>query len=198
VKADDFGCYHGNMKIVKSSCYPLKSDVIKDKQMISWMNELIKSNLIFIYIADDGKQYLKLTKWEKHQQRRANTPKFPLPKSSDINGNQLQANVPVIENENVIDNDIRESINEDAVFALSEFSNVKLTETERSKLYERFGVSATDEAIEQFGGWMKGNGKTKKDHYATLINWIKRNQQPEKKDVFEEARKILEAENGNK
>jgi hypothetical protein len=186
------------MKIVKSSCYPLKSDVIKDKQMISWMNELIKSNLIFIYIADDGKQYLKLTKWEKHQQRRANTPKFPLPKSSDINGNQLQANVPVIENENVIDNDIRESINEDAVFALSEFSNVKLTETERSKLYERFGVSATDEAIEQFGGWMKGNGKTKKDHYATLINWIKRNQQPEKKDVFEEARKILEAENGNK
>jgi uncharacterized phage protein (TIGR02220 family) len=107
VKADDFGCYHGNIKIVKSTCYPLKSDVIKDKQIIEWLNELINTGLIFTYIADDGKQYIKLSKWEKHQQKRANNPKFPLPKSSDINCKQLPANVPVFEN--VFENDIRES-----------------------------------------------------------------------------------------
>ena len=80
VKADDFGCYHGNIKIVKSTCYPLRADVIKDKQIIDWINELINAGLIFLYAAEDGKQYIKLTKWEKHQQKRANKPKFPLPK----------------------------------------------------------------------------------------------------------------------
>lgn len=94
VKADDFGCYHGNVKIIKSTCYPLKSDEIKDKQMIEWINELIKAGLIFTYVADDSKAYIKLAKWEKHQQKRANKPKFPLPKSDDINCNQLQTNVP--------------------------------------------------------------------------------------------------------
>lgn len=106
VKADDFGCYYGNIKIIKSTCYPLKSDEIKDKQIISWLNELVNVGLAFIYADDDGKQYLKLTKWEKHQQKRANKPKFPLPKSSDINCNQVIANVTVFENENENENDI--------------------------------------------------------------------------------------------
>lgn len=117
VKADDFGCYHGNIKIIKSTCYPLKSDAIKDKQIFEWLNELIKAGLVFLYTADDGKQYIKLSKWEKHQQKRANKPKFPLPKSDDINCKQLQANVPVNENvndirESIIENDIREPVHE--------------------------------------------------------------------------------------
>jgi uncharacterized phage protein (TIGR02220 family) len=107
VKADDFGCYYGNVKIVKNTCFPLKSDDIKDKQITDWLNELVKAGLIFLYIADGGSRYIKLTKWEKHQQRRANKPKFPLPKSSDINCNQLQSNVPVFVN--VFENDNRES-----------------------------------------------------------------------------------------
>ena len=94
VKSDDFGCYHGNVKIIKSTCYPLKSDVIKDKQMIVWIDELIKAGLIFTYTGEDGKPYIKLTKWEKHQQKRANKPKFPLPQSSDFSCNHVITNVP--------------------------------------------------------------------------------------------------------
>jgi uncharacterized phage protein (TIGR02220 family) len=114
VKADDFGCYHGNVKIIKGTCYPLKSDDIKDKQMIEWIDELVKAGLVILYVADDGKQYIKLTKWEKHQQTRANKPKFPLPKATDIKCNQVIANVPVNENENVNDNrnSISENVNE--------------------------------------------------------------------------------------
>lgn len=108
VKADDFGCYHGNVKIIKGACYPLKADDIKDKQMNEWIDELIKAGLVFLYSAEDGKQYIKLAKWEKHQQTRAVKPKFPLPKSNDINCNQLNANVPVFVFENVNDN--RETI----------------------------------------------------------------------------------------
>jgi uncharacterized phage protein (TIGR02220 family) len=112
VKADDFGCYHGNVKIIKGTCYPLKSDDIKDKQMIEWIDELVKAGLIFLYSAEDGKQYIKLAKWEKHQQTRAVKPKFPLPKSDDINCNQLNTNVPVFVFENVNVNDNRNSISE--------------------------------------------------------------------------------------
>ena len=94
VKADDFGCYHGNVKIIKCTCFPLKADDIKDNQMIEWINELIKAGLIFTYTGDDEKQYIKLTKWEKHQQKRAKNSKYPLPKSDDINCNQLHTYVP--------------------------------------------------------------------------------------------------------
>lgn len=184
VKADDFGCYFGNVKIIKNTCYPLKSDAIKDKQMIEWLNELIKAELIFLYNGEDGKQYIKFTKWEKHQQKRATKPKFPLPKSDDSNCNQLQSDVPVFE----ISNSNRESRIENAEpsapkLTLSEFKNVKLTEEELKKLYERFGQEETDEAIEELGSWMKANGKTKKDHYATLINWIKRNQEKKPPEI---------------
>lgn len=176
VKADDFGCYHGNVKIIKNFCYPLKSDEIKDKQLIEWINELIKAGLIFTYASEDGKQYIKLTKWEKHQQKRAKNSKYPLPQSHDINCNQLQPNVS---EKRETRNEKREYENAEPPvqkLTLSEFKNVRITEEEKQKLYERFGQFATDEAIEELGGWMKSSGKTKKDHYATLINWIKRNQ----------------------
>jgi len=178
VKADDFGCYFGNVKIIKNTCYPLKSDAIKDKKMIEWLNELIKAELIFLYNGEDGKQYIKFTKWEKHQQKRATKPKFPLPKSDDSNCNQLQSNVPVFE----ISNSNRESRIENAEpsapkLTLSEFKNVKLTEEELKKLYERFGQEETDEAIEEFGSWMKANGKTKKtimQHSLIGLNVIRK------------------------
>ena len=183
VKADDFGCYHGNIKIIKCTCFPLKADDIKDKQLIDWINELITSGLIFTYTSEDGKQYIKLTKWEKHQQKRAKNSKFPLPQADDINCNQLQPNVP---EKRETRNEKREYENAEPPvqkIVLSEFKNVKLSEEEKKKLYERFGQFAIDEAIEEFGGWMKENGKTKKDHYAALINWIKRNQDKKPKEI---------------
>ena len=86
VKADDYGAYYGNESIVKSTCFPLKSDDIKCNQVQSWINELVSANLIYLYRAEDGRNYIQFVKWEKHQQIRAKKRKFPEP---DVNGYQL-------------------------------------------------------------------------------------------------------------
>ena len=78
VKADDFGVYFGNEQIIKNTCFPLKSSEIKLKQVESWLNELVKSGLLFAYFAEDGKKYVQFTKWAKHQQIRAKKSKYPL------------------------------------------------------------------------------------------------------------------------
>jgi len=111
VKADDFGLFHGNPKIIIGSCFPLSFP--KESKVQSWLDELCRAGLVATYTADDGKKYLKLLSWDKHQQRRASKSKFPLPvsfdstckqKKSDARDNtcnQMLANVPVNENENV-------------------------------------------------------------------------------------------------
>lgn len=86
VKADDFGAYYGNESIIKSTCFPLKSDEIKCDQVKAWLIELVNAGLIYHYIAEDGRKYIQLVKWDKHQQIRAKKRKFP---QFDINCNQM-------------------------------------------------------------------------------------------------------------
>ena len=77
VKADDYGVYFGNEQIIRSTCYPLKTDEIKLKQVTAWVNELVSAGLVNAYIADDGKKYIQFSKWAKHQQIRAKRSKYP-------------------------------------------------------------------------------------------------------------------------
>lgn len=104
VKADDFGLYYGNPRILASMCFPL--DPPKEQKIQSWLSELVASGMVGVYTAEeDGKKYLKLLSWDKHQQQRAKKSKFPLPVSFDntrnhITGNQMQSDSPVNENGN--------------------------------------------------------------------------------------------------
>lgn len=120
VKADDFGLYHGNPKIIASLLFPL--NVPSEKKVASWLSELCNSGLVATYTADDGKKYLKLLSWDKHQNRRAQKSKFPLPKELDNNCiqqntsdnsdtcGQMQTDSSVNVNENVNENDIRKRV----------------------------------------------------------------------------------------
>ena len=78
VKADDYGVYFDNEQIIRSTCYPLKTDEIKLKQVESWLNELVSAGLVNAYIAEDGKKYIQFAKWSKHQQIRAKRSKYPV------------------------------------------------------------------------------------------------------------------------
>ncbi len=82
VKADDFGLYHGNPKIIASLLFPLS--VPTERKVASWLSELCAAGLVATYTAaEDGKKYLKLLSWDKHQNRRAMKSKFPLPSAFD-------------------------------------------------------------------------------------------------------------------
>ena len=112
VKADDYGLYYGNPKILSSMCFPLNPPA--EKKIQSWLAELVGQGMVGTYTSEeDGKQYLKLLSWDKHQNRRATKPKYPLPQefdntcsqgvSSDNSDTcaQMQADSSVNVNENV-------------------------------------------------------------------------------------------------
>ena len=75
-----------------------------------------------------------------------------------------------------------------------EFKNVRLTDSEHEKLKEKFPKDYA-ERIEALSVYMRSRGKTYKDHYATILNWARKEQkekdlqpkpqEPKKYKVFE-------------
>ncbi len=51
-----------------------------------------------------------------------------------------------------------------------EFGLVRLTDDEYGKLAERLGKSSTADYIQRLDGWL-AEGNRKKNHYATILNW---------------------------
>lgn len=113
VKADDFGLYYGDPRILASLCFPQKPP--SEQKIRSWLNELVREDMVGTYTApEDGKKYLKLLNWGKCQQTRAKSSKYPEPSSFDsickqANGNQMKAKVPVNGNESENGSEKRET-----------------------------------------------------------------------------------------
>ena len=82
VNCDDFGRFDGRAKILSSRLFPLKD--ISTEQMTEALEALVSAGLVEIYEVD-GKPYLHLTSWEKHQQTRATKSKYPAPSESTCN-----------------------------------------------------------------------------------------------------------------
>ena len=82
-----------------------------------------------------------------------------------------------------------------------EFKNVKLTDDEYNKLKEKF--SDYEEKIENLSYYLKSKGDKYKSHYATILNWSRKDDKDEKKlpswfnkeikeNVNEERKKLAE------
>ena len=110
VQCDDFGRMDGRASVLRSRCFPLRLEKITDKQVDAWLKDCAKADLLWLY-TDDGRRYLQIAKWDKHQQRRAKYSKYPQPQSIASNGNQLQA----IANNSL--RGIEESRNEESIIA---------------------------------------------------------------------------------
>lgn len=55
-----------------------------------------------------------------------------------------------------------------------EFQNVFLSGIEYQKLVERYGESVISEFIEKLDGYIASKGTKYNSHYATILNWIKK------------------------
>ena len=89
MKADDFGSFHGNVKIIRANCFALRTDSVRDADISRWLDELQKSGLIAVY-TNAGKQYLRILGF--NQRLRSMKNKFPDPPTSDSNLPPLAAN----------------------------------------------------------------------------------------------------------
>ena len=109
VSCDDYGRFDGRSAIIKGTCFPLKSIAVKDIEKA--LDKLSAVGLAYQYEVD-GKPYLQLTAWEKHQTVRAKKSKYPsadegMIKTSASKCKHMHADVHVFENPNP--NPIRET-----------------------------------------------------------------------------------------
>ena len=96
VNCDDYGRMDARTKILKSRLFPLKD--ASESDMESWLTEMVEADLILIYYHD-GKPFLQMKTWDRHQQVRNHKSKYPSPDesncnqliSNDSNCNQLQS-----------------------------------------------------------------------------------------------------------
>jgi len=96
VQCDDFGPMDARPAILRARCYPLRLDAITDKHVSAWLAELVRADLVMLYTVD-GRQYLQMRTWERHQQVRAKRSKYPDMIASDGNCDQMITYVPVIQ-----------------------------------------------------------------------------------------------------
>lgn len=96
VNCDDFGRMDARPKVLASRLYPLKD--IRAEQIETALQALSSAGLVILYQVD-GKPFVQMKTWERHQQIRAKKSKYPAPESqtqkkiqkSDINCNQMKS-----------------------------------------------------------------------------------------------------------
>lgn len=76
MKADDFGCFYSDVRLLKAHLFPLKLDIIIETEVLDWVSECVKAGLILLYEVAN-KKYLEIVNF-KQRLRTANR-KFPAP-----------------------------------------------------------------------------------------------------------------------
>jgi hypothetical protein len=87
MKADDFGNFHGNPKMIKSLCFPLK-EAIRHTDIIRWLEKLQATGLIRMYDAK-GTQYLTIIKYGQRLRQKKRI--FPTPENCQHVDSELTA-----------------------------------------------------------------------------------------------------------
>ena len=179
VNCDDYGCFDGRIPIIKNKLFPLK-DELAQKTVSDGLNGLVKAGLVHLY-ESEGKPYLYLTTWNRHQTVRAKRRKYPDPEETckqmqadDFKRNQPQANVPVIQSNPIQSVSISER----------ESNGRKTPSLEEIEAFAKERNSPVDPkrffAYYNFSGWKDGHGNPITNWKQKLIAWegTERNSRP--------------------
>ena len=91
VQCDDYGRMDGRASVLRARCFPLKLDTVTEKHIEAWLKELIAVDLLWLYQVE-GKTYIQVTTWERHQQKRAKYSKYPDHPVRDMTTPAVQSN----------------------------------------------------------------------------------------------------------
>lgn len=80
LKADDFGRYTAEPRLVRAAVFPIQLDHVSDLDVKTWIEECEEAALIVTY-AVDGKRFLEIPRFD--QRLRAKRSKFPAPNRHD-------------------------------------------------------------------------------------------------------------------
>ena len=104
-----------------------------------------------------------------------------------IGGNDKDNNTSINNTTNNTSNkeysmDLKEKKKKEVKHKYGEFDNVLLTDVEYNKLQERFPHDLKSR-IERLSGYVASTGKSYKSHYATVINWAKKDKPEDSRSV---------------
>ncbi len=167
VNCDDYGRTDARLSVLRSRCFPLRLESVKDKDIKGWLGGLIEHELVQTYSVNGG-AYLQVTTWERHQQIRAKRSKFPAPsegnggdvQSSAINGNQVQSDVTRARARALLESESNPNPNPNPNLILSLWNEQKIIvhnrltpETERAieKAVKNSNIEDVCQAIKNYG-----------------------------------------------
>lgn len=186
--SDDQGVFEWRPARIKVQLFPYDYDICS-KEIEEWLEELIATGDIsqFEY---EGEIFGYIWSFLEHQEIKnpsqwnfAPVPEdLPIPTPALLQ--QGDSSTPALPLGKRKRN--REKEKESIYIKFGTFNNVLLEKKEYDKILERFGKEKTEEKIEELSLAIKSKGYKYKSHYATILNWDRR----EKKDG--EARKDSE------
>ena len=169
VNCDDFGRMDARPSILRAKCFPLKVDTITEAQIQKWLNAIKSQDLAKIYQVD-LKPYVQITKWEKHQHKRAKYSKYPEP---DFTCNQLKTIVP--ENRESRIENTRNEYGDLFDYLWSLYPRKKgkgsVSDTQKQKLY-KIGKEQMERCVKRFKADMKKENRSldKYPYGSTFFN----------------------------
>ncbi|MHB9110426.1 MAG: hypothetical protein ACYDCO_25520 [Armatimonadota bacterium] len=95
-KCDDFGRFDARLPVLLGQVYPLRIGEISAEEMERRLLNLAAAGLVILYLAE-GKRYLQMVTWRKHQTVRASKSKYPEPPADAGNGIQSLATADACE-----------------------------------------------------------------------------------------------------
>jgi hypothetical protein len=183
VNCDDYGRMDARAKILASRLFPLKD--IRAAQIEDAIRALTSAELVILYEVD-GKPFLQMKTWDKHQQIRAKKSKYPAPNEgickqmisddSKCPRNPIQSESESESNTNIC---AAASAAQVATLTLLDGSSYVLTEDDAEK--DRKAYPAVDVVAEyqKMSRWLDANQKNRKTKSGIkrfVNSWLSRAQ----------------------
>lgn len=173
MKADDFGCYHGNTKLLRSDLFPLIVDLISVDSISEWLTECKAVGLLQTYSVN-SKDYVYILDFR--QRLRNKVSRFPLPESEKENKQEVK-NAAALPQETPIHHEPIKQNGVSVDFLFNELPNTSHIET----IAMRTGMTKERviSLIPEFRKAADLTYPTPEKFYNHFKNWInKRNSEP--------------------
>lgn len=118
MKADDYGSFYANPKLLKSALFPLKD--YSFKQIEGWVKECKESKLIFSYLVD-SKEYIRIINFGQRLRNMRNV--FPQPDNSQQVAASCSKSPPELELEEELEEELELESREQEIVLWPTFEN---------------------------------------------------------------------------
>lgn len=89
---DDYGRYHGNFTLLRSSCFPLRIDSVKEKDITKWLEECEQVGILFLYTIND-RYYLEIDNFGQQLRSKSKYPDPAQDGATEVTCKQMISNV---------------------------------------------------------------------------------------------------------